>query len=574
MSEAAVAAPAFAEPPQIITVTNPATLAKVAEIPVTDEAGVQAAVERARAAQQVWRAMDHAQRAAALRRYRDAIVDNKDRIAEIVVSETGKPIAEVYGGEILYVCDAIGYWTRNAERFLADQYVRPHLLRNKAAYSTYKPLGVVGVIGPWNFPFALTIGEGLPALMAGNAVIIKPSEVTPRSAMIGAEIADEAGLPRGILQAIPGFGATGGWLVDRADMICFTGSVATGKKVAQRAAARLIPVTLELGGKDPMIVLKDADLERAANGCVWAGLFNAGQVCMSVERVYVEEPVYEPFVQKVTERVRRLRQGFGRGDFELGSMTFPPQLEKVERHVQQAVDAGATLLAGGRRNPALPGLFYEPTVLTNVTHEMEVMRDETFGPVIPIVKVRDAEEAIRLANDSPYGLTASIWTRDLEKGRVLARRIEAGAVCVNDALINFMITDVPMGGVKDSGLGRRHGPEGIRKFCAQQTVVVDRWGLKREINWYPARPAVAQLYRRLLNLLFRSGWRKKFLLSLLLALTTTGCPATTWTHPNKQRAEYDLDYEECEEEARLAGPLVSESVLAHCMEDRGYRRAD
>jgi len=510
MSEAAVAEPTQPpEPPQVITVTNPATLEKVAEVPVTDEAGVQAAVERARAAQAVWREMDFARRAAALRRYRDAIIDNKDRIAEVVVSETGKPIAEVYGGELMYVCDAIGYWAKNAERFLADQYVRPHLLRNKAAYSTYRPLGVVGIIGPWNFPFTLTIGEGLPALMAGNAVIIKPSEVTPRSTVIGCEIADEAGLPRGLLQAIPGFGATGGWLVDRADMICFTGSVATGKKVAQRAAARLIPVTLELGGKDPMIVLKDADLERAVNGCVWGGLFNAGQVCMSVERVYVEEPVYDAFVQKVSERVRQLRQGHSKEEIDVGSMTFPPQLAKVEQHVQEALAAGATLLAGGRRNPALPGLFYEPTVLTNVNHQMEVMREETFGPVIPIMKVHDVDEAIRLANDSPYGLTASIWTRDLEKGRVLARRIEAGAVCVNDALINFMVTDVPMGGVKDSGLGRRHGPDGIRKFCAQQTVVVDRWGARREINWYPARRGAARLYRRLLNLLFRSGWRKK-----------------------------------------------------------------
>ncbi len=508
MTEAAVAL----HPPRkqdVIQVRNPATLELVAEIPAVDEAGVREAVARGREAQAVWAAMTFTERGRLLRRFRDAIVDHRDRLAEVIAAETGKPRADIYGGELMYVCDAIGFWAKNAAAYLADQKITPHLLKTKRVYSTYHPLGVVGIIGPWNFPFILTIGEALPALMAGNAVVIKPSEVTPRSAMVGAELAAEAGLPEHLLQVIPGYGETGSYLVDYADMICFTGSVETGRKVAERAARRLIPVTLELGGKDPMIVLRDADLDRAANGCVWGALFNAGQVCMSVERVYVEAPVYDAFVSKVVEKVRRLRQGLSHQDVDIGPMTFPPQLEKVERHVQEARAKGATVLVGGRRNPNLPGLFYEPTVLTNVTHEMAIMREETFGPVIPIMKVADAEEALRLANDSPYGLTASIWTKDKERGQVLARRIEAGAVCVNDCLVNFAITEAPMGGVKHSGIGRRHGAEGIRKFCQQRTVVVDRLATKSEINWYPSSPRRTALFRRLLPLLYRSGWRNK-----------------------------------------------------------------
>jgi len=492
----------------VITVVNPATLEKITDVPVTDAAGVHAAIRQARVAQQQWGSLSFADRGLALKRYRDVIVDNKERIAGVIASETGRPRGDVYPSELLQLCDAIGYWAKRAPKFLADDTIQPHLLKNKRVYVTYHAIGVVGIIGPWNFPFLLTIGEAIPGLMAGCAVIIKPSEVTPLSAMIGAELADAAGLPRGLLQVIPGYGETGGVLVDYADMICFTGSVETGKKVAERAAKRLIPVTLELGGKDPMVVLRDANLERAASGCVWGALFNAGQVCMSVERVYVEEPIYDDFVQRVTDKVKHLRQGLPDQLVEMGSMTFPPQLQKVEQHVADAVRKGAKVLTGGRRNPNLPGLYYEPTVLTDVTHDMTIMTDETFGPVIPIMKVRDAEEAIRLANDSRYGLTASVWTKDDVKARVVSRRIEAGSVCVNDCLVNFAVTEAPMGGIKESGIGVRHGAQGIRKFCRQQTVVIDRFGSNKEINWYPTSKRKAALFRRALNF-YRSGfWNK------------------------------------------------------------------
>lgn len=508
MAEAALLRPHAVGAKQMIHVVNPATLEPITEVPVTDADEVRAAVERGRRAQQDWAQVSFADRARALRRYRDAVIDSKDRLAAIISSETGRPRGDVYPSELLQLCDLIGYWTKHGGKFLADQKVRPHLLKNKKVYVSYHPLGVVGIIGPWNFPFLLTIGEAIPALMAGNAVAIKPSEVTPLSALVGAELGEAAGLPPGLLQVIPGYGETGSALVDCADMICFTGSVETGKKVAERAAKRLIPVTLELGGKDPMVVLRDANVERAANGCVWGALFNAGQVCMSVERVYVEAPIYDDFVRRVTEKVKQLRQGMPEQTVEIGSMTFPPQLDKVERHVSEAVRKGAKVVAGGHRNPALPGLFFEPTVLTDVTHDMAIMRDETFGPVIPIMKVGDAEEALRLANDSRYGLTASVWTRDRNRAQVVARRLEAGSVCVNDCLVNFAVTEAPMGGVKESGLGARHGGQGIRKFCRQQTVVIDRFGAKSEVNWYPTSQRKVNLFRRVMNF-YRSGWANK-----------------------------------------------------------------
>src|SRR5881396_2382829 len=432
-----------------IPVTNPATGARLAEYPVADREAVAVAVARAREAQARWAALGFAERGKILRRARDRFVDEKDRICDVVSGETGKPRHDVITNELLFLCDAIGFWSKRAGKYLADEPARPHLLKNKRVYVSYTPHGVVGIIGPWNFPFNLTIGEVIPALMAGNAVVIKPSEVTPGSA--------------------------------------------------------------ELGGKDPMIVLGDADLERASSACVYGGLVNAGQVCISVERVYVEAPVYDAFVGKVVDKVRRVRQGPpDAGVVEVGSMTFPPQIEKVERHVQDAVARGAKVLAGGKRRTDLPGLYFEPTVLVDVDHDMDVMRDETFGPVIPIMRVRDEEEAIRLANDSRYGLDASVWTRDLARGARVARRVQSGAVCVNDVLVNYAVTEVPMGGWKESGIGYRHGPGGIRKFCAQQSVVIDRFGMRSEINWWPMTPGKVKLFRRALNF-FGSGWRRKLL---------------------------------------------------------------
>jgi acyl-CoA reductase-like NAD-dependent aldehyde dehydrogenase len=345
--------------------------------------------------------------------------------------------------------------------------------------------------------------------MAGNAVVIKPSELTPLSARFGAEIAGRAGFPEHLVQVVYGYGATGEALVDHADMIAFTGSVETGKRVMRRAAERLIPVSLELGGKDPMIVLRDADLDRAAGACVWGALMNSGQICTSIERVYVEAPVYDTFVDKVVARVRAIRQGASQNEVDIGCMTSAEQLKIVAAQVDEAVLRGARALTGGRRNTDLPGYYYEPTVLVDVDHTMSVMTEETFGPIIPLVKVSDADEALRLANDSRYGLSGSVFTRDGTRARRLANEMQSGSVCINDSLVNFIVADAPMGGRKQSGFGCRHGAEGIRKFCQQKTIVTDVFGLKEEFPWYPTTGKKSLQVRHLLNLLCHTGWRYK-----------------------------------------------------------------
>ncbi|HLN85593.1 MAG TPA: succinic semialdehyde dehydrogenase [Candidatus Limnocylindrales bacterium] len=497
---------------QTIQVRNPATLERISELPVASAADVSAAITRARHAQASWQNTSFAKRAECLYRLRDRLLDEADRLADILTAETGRPRAEVYSNELFYLCNAIGTWAKNSEKYLRPKRIKPHfpLVKTKKVISIYAPRGVIGIISPWNFPLIMTLGEAIPALMAGNAVIIKPSELTPLSAIFGAEAASKSGFPEHLLQVIVGYGATGEALIDHADMIVFTGSVDTGKRVMRRAADRLVPVSLELGGKDPLIVLKDADLDRAAGACVWGALMNCGQICTSIERVYVEAPIYQPFVDKVVERVRAIRQGPSADQIDLGSMTSEAQLEKIAAQVDAAVASGAKALTGGRRNPAHRGYYYEPTVLIDVTHAMNIMTEETFGPVIPIMKVDNAETALSFANDSRYGLSGSIFSGDKTAALHIAERLQSGAVCINDSLVNFIIPDAPMGGRKDSGFGCRHGAEGIRKFCHQKTIVVDRFGLKEEFPWYPATAEKTRQVRHLLNLLCHTGWRHKF----------------------------------------------------------------
>jgi len=489
-----------------IVVKNPANHDKVLELTATTVDEVGTTMTRARAAQVEWSRSSLAQRREALLRFRDVLVDRSESIVSTLVSETGKTRGEAYGNELFYVCDAIGYWSKRGARFIAPKKVSVHLFKAKKVVSRYEPRGVIGIISPWNFPLVLTIGEAIPAIMAGNAVVIKPSELTPASILeVVALLAEVPGIPSDLVQVVPGFEATAEALIDQVDMVSFTGSVATGRKVASRAAERLIPVSLELGGKDPMIVLKDADLERAANACVWGALMNSGQVCTSIERVYVEEPVYEEFTAKVAEKVASVRQGGAADEADIGSMTSPIQLEKVKAHVADALDRGARVIQGGAMVPGSAGLFHEPTVLVDVNHEMAVMREETFGPVIPIMRVQDCDEAVRLANDSAYGLDSAVFTRDAKLGQQVAAALETGSVCVNECLINFVILDAPMGGRKQSGSGRRHGPEGIRKYCHQKTIVSDRFGMKNEFNWFPQGSKKGSVLRRMIRVLYRSG---------------------------------------------------------------------
>ena len=493
-----------------IAVENPATGETIAHVADLGSEQVAELVARARAAQPAWEALGFEGRARVMYEARHWLVENRDRMLRTIVEENGKTREDAIVGDWSFVVDSLGFWAKRAPKYLKDESIRSHspFLLGKRIVVRHRPIGVVGVIGPWNFPLNLCFGDAIAALMAGNAVVLKPSDVTPLCNLLMAEGMKAAGLPEDVMPVATGGGGTGAALVDQADMIMFTGSTATGKKIMAQAAETLTPVSLELGGKDPMIVLRDADIDRAANAAVAYGLANGGQVCTSVERVYVEEQVYEEFVGKVVENVRALRQGppGEAGSVDVGAVTFAPQIDVVESHVKDAVEKGAKVLVGGERGEG-PGRFYRPTVLADVDHTMKAMTEETFGPTLPIMKVRDTDEALRLANDTPYGLNSSVWTKDVAKGEQVARRIEAGNSCVNDGLVNFLAQEAPFAGTGDSGMGVRHSARGIQKYCSVQTILITRFAPKRELHFYPYSARSTKLLERGLALLY--GRRKR-----------------------------------------------------------------
>src|SRR5271165_6915547 len=494
-----------------IPVENPATGEIVATVPDLDAATVAEMAARGRAAQPEWEAYGFDGRARVLLRAQKWVMDNAGRIVATICSETGKTFEDAELAEIGYAGAAFGFWAKTGPEYLADERIKSSqvLVKGKKLIQRYRPLGLIGVIGPWNYPLTNSFGDCIPALAAGNAVILKPSEITPMTSLLLAEGLRECGLPENVLQVATGRGATGAALIEHVDMIMFTGSTRTGRKVAEEAARRLIPASLELGGKDPMLVLADADVERAANFATYYSMQNAGQTCISIERAYVEEPVYDDFVAKVSEKVGALRVGRpeGPGSVEVGAITFPPQLDTIKDHVADALAKGARVLAGGS-TVAGAGRFFEPTVLIDVDHSMKCMTEETFGPTLPIMKVSDAEEAVRLANDSEYGLGASVFSRDTHHGEEIARRLEVGAANVNDAMINYTVLELPMGGAKASGLGSRHGAGGIRKYCSQQALVITpRLALKREPHMYPYKARNSKMLAGLFKFLYGRGKR-------------------------------------------------------------------
>ncbi len=450
---------------------NPATGELIASVPIHTAADVDAAVARARVAAQSWSTRSFEARAEELTAFRKAIAAHADELADLLHRENGKPELEALV-EVMMALGHVQHAAARAETAMAPRRVSSGILANFRATISYHPLGVIGVIGPWNYPLFTPMGSIAYALAAGNAVVWKPSELTPLLAVKVAEIAAKTFALPDLLQVVTGAGATGAALAKSAvNKIAFTGSAATGKRVMMAAAERLTPVLLELGGKDPMIVADDADLEKAAEACVYGALTNAGQACISVERVYVADAVHDRFVDEVIKNVRALKTGGDDG--HLGAMTSAAQVTIVRDHLDDAIAKGAKVHTGGP--DAISGNYIQPTVLTNVTHTMKVMSDETFGPVIPIQRVASLDEAVKLANDSTYGLGSSVFAG--KAARSVADRLRAGMTSINSVMGFAGIPSLPFGGIGDSGFGRIHGDEGIREFTrikstAEQVVSI------------------------------------------------------------------------------------------------------
>src|ERR1700722_118268 len=485
---------------------NPATGEILREFESASESQVQAAVARARASQVAWAEIGVRKRVAVLREFQQRLVEKKSEIAAAITEEAGKPLAEALTTEVLVVLDAARFLIDNAYRLLADEPV-PHgnlATKLKRGRLLREPHGVVGIISPWNYPFSIPATETLAALVAGNAVVLKPSEFTSLVALELQSLLHAAGVPPDVFQVVVGEGPAGAALLrSPIDKLVFTGSVATGKRIAAAAAERLLPVVLELGGKDPMIVLEDADVDVASSAAVWGAFVNAGQACLSVERCYVHRSLYERFLRACVEKTRRLRVGHGMDrDTDVGPMIHERQLQLVEAQVQDAKARGARVLTGGARIPERGKNFYQPTVLAGVTHAMRILREETFGPVLPVMAFNSDDEAVRLANDSEYGLAASVWTRDSVRGENLARRIHAGTVMVNDVISCFGISEAPHGGVKASGLGRTHGRFGLEEMVRVKYLDTDRMPGMKKVWWYGYGPGFARQMEGFLDMQF------------------------------------------------------------------------
>lgn len=489
----------------VIEKHSPVTGEKLGEYHISTPDEVEAAVARARSAYPAWRDRSLEERFAVLERIREIIKNRGEEFARRISDDTGKALLDALMTEILVVPLFIDHYRRRASKILKSKKVWPGMLfPGKKAHVEYFPMGVIGVISPWNFPFQLSMVPVLSALIGGNTVVLKPSEVTPMTGELMKELFEEAGVPEGVVEVVQGDGSTGAALVESdIDMVFFTGSVATGRKVMTAAAKKPIPVELELGGKDAMIVCADANLRRAAKGAVWGALINGGQMCISVERLIVVEEIYDKFVRMLQEEINKVKVGDS-PDADMGAITFPPQLEIIEDHVKKAVKAGAKVLSGGERLDR-KGMFYAPTLITEVDTDMEIYTEETFGPVLPVIKVKDEDEAIRLANEHQYGLTGSVWTSDIDKGKRLASKMECGQVGVNDIVQSVGNPKLPFGGVKSSGFGRYHGDEGILTFMHAKAVMVSSGRADSEPVWFPYHGKYEHM-TELFNSLLEGQW--------------------------------------------------------------------
>ncbi len=486
----------------------PATGELMGEVRVSSREEVHAAVARAKKAQAAWGVLPVEERCERLMRLRDDLVERADEIVDTVSRECGKPRNDVLSQEVTITADLLTYYCKNAPRILASHDIGLHLLKHKKSTIHYAPRGVVGIISPWNFPFVIPMGDVVAALVAGNAVVLKPSEVTPLSIQKAKEIFDATGLPEDLFGVVYGYGDAGQALIEGGiQKLIFTGAVETGKRVAAACGANLVPCVMELGGKAPLIACDDCDVERTARAIVFGGFVNAGQVCISVERVYAHESVHDQLVSRVKDLTRDLRQGDPQGSeaVDVGAIIFPKQIEIAEKHIADAVAKGAQVVSGGKRREGV-GQFFEPTVLTGCNHTMTVMKEEIFGPIVPIQKVSSEDEAVRLANDSHLGLNAYVFTKNREKGKRLAQRIEAGSVVVNDVLVNYAAAEAPFGGIKQSGFGRVHGDDALRDMSDARHVFTGRVPEpSSDPLWFPYSAKAYRFQMRVLRALFSRG---------------------------------------------------------------------
>lgn len=493
-------------PRRTLEVRRPADGSLIETVRIASQREVLEAVQRVRTAQSAWVDREATERFEVLGELLDELGERTDRIADVITDETGKPHVEALA-EVLVSVDLLRYYGEVAPRIMRRQWVKTNWLMGKSAYTYREPFGVIGAVTPWNYPFLIAMDVVAAALFTGNGVVLKPSELTPLTGLEIDDLCREAGLPDHLVEVVVGDATTGEQLVRAGvDKVVFTGSSRTGRKVMAAAADSLTPVALELGGKDPAIVLEDADLDRAVQGIVYGGFFNAGQTCLSTERVFVVDEIYDEFVERVTKKAGELRVGT-EGEFDVGPLTAPGRIEIVEDQVEDALARGARVAVGGERL-AEGSPCYMPTVLVDVDQTMKVLWEETFGPLLPIMRVESEDDAVRIINSSPFGLFASVWTEDRDRGERLGERLRAGGVSINDTLSHYAVPGLPMGGTGESGFGRRRGVAGLEEMTRPRSVLVHRTGLTREIWWYPYTNKAHRLVRALLNYRHSSGLKR------------------------------------------------------------------
>lgn len=504
---------ASVRPAEFVDSVNPATGAVAARIAATPTSALLNIFKRAREAQAAWAEQPLRQRTRMLRRLRDAIYEARDEIVDLISRESGKPRVEAIFAELLLALDLSDFLARRAPRWLHPERVPHHnpAFKAKSARLEFAPHGVIAIISPWNYPFAIPVSQVIAAVVAGNAVVLKPSELTPATGALVGELFRRAGFAADLVQVVQGAGDLGAAMIECApDKVIFTGSVATGKRVAEACARKLIPSILELGGKDAMIVLADADLDVASSAAVWGSFTNCGQACLSVERIYTEQSVAERFTALCIEKTKKLRVGSASdAEAEVGPMIRVRQLDKVEEQLRDAAARGANVRTGGNRRTDLGSNFLEPAVVTNVDHSMKLMQEETFGPVLAICSVGSPEEAVAMANDSPFALSASVWTRDVRRARAIASQLRAGSVMINDAISYYGISEAPHGGTGASGWGRTHSRLGLLEMVQVKYVDIDRLPRVRKAWWFGYDAKLADSARGLVDALFASRWSKR-----------------------------------------------------------------